>query len=462
MHDVIRWCRLQCRGGQGVLLLVIVVAAVLHLLLGNFSPRVVPDTSSYLRVETWEQVLGGQRTPFYGWLVLALEPLVADYRALPWLQYFSLAAAMLLLYRAALRYGLSTSAALALTLPLPFGNAALLFMNYIHPEILAISLLMMALACALVVAGGRAHWGWYLGLGGALGLSYLMKPGFLLFIALVPALVLVLGLHARAGTWQTVLQRAVVVGLIAVLPFMIYSSVRYVAVDHFHVVSFGGNAGLGLSGQIMNEGTLEQLPEEFHEPVRRLLERRERLEDEKIVLPLPISSTHGEALYWSAVLGYFDIFARNYDHIRRALYRELREEGQSWVEADARAQEFNRAVKTAEPLNYALYVVGASTRFMGLLVTANATFVPALVLLMLVVVVRRLQGWRGFDAESAGRAMVYNGVPILLITTAYVLASYIPSVAVTFPARRYVDTAGILMAALPLYLAWVLWAARER
>jgi hypothetical protein len=460
MRDFIRLCRQQRHRGLFVLLLVILVAAVLHLLLGNFSARLVPDSSGYLRVESWDQILEGKRTPFYGWLVMSLEPLIADYRALPWIQFFSLAAAMLLLYHAALRYGLSTPAALALTLPLPFGNAALLFMNYVHPEILAISLLLVALACALILASDRTHWGWYLTFAGALGLSYLMKPGFLLFIALLPTLVVFLGLHARSAPWGAIVKRAIVMGAIGVLPFMIYSSGRYVAVDHFHIVAFGGETGTGLTGQIMNEGTIEKLPEEFRQPALRFFDERERLEDEKIMLPLPISSTHGERVYWSAVLGYFDIFARNFDRVRSALFKELWEQGESRVQADRHAQAFSKAVKAAEPSNYALYIIGATTRFVGLLVTANATFVPAIILLMVVLVIRSLQGWQHFDTDKAGRAIVYNGVPILLIILVYVFASYVPSVAISFPARRYVDTAGILMAALPLYLAWVFWSSR--
>lgn len=460
MIDLIRLSGQKCPSGQGVLVLVIITAAIMHLLLGNFAVEVVPDTSTHLNVETWEQVLAGKRTPFYGWLVLALEPLAGEFRYLPWVQYSSLSIAMLLLYRAALRYGLSTSAALSLTAPLPFGNAALLFLNYVHPEILAISLLLMALACSLILASNRAHWGWYLGFAGALGLSYLLKPGFLLFIVLLPALVILLGFHARSATRVTIAQRAIVLILIGVLPFMIYSTFRYAAVDHFHIVAFGGETGTGLTGQIMNKDTIEKLPKEFHDPAHRFINERKRLENEKIILPIPISSSYGERVYWSAVLGYFDIFAANFDPVRHALFRELWEEGQSRVQADANAQAFNKAVKAAEPGNYALYIIGASIRFIGLLVTANSTFVSALILLVAVLTVRSLQGWRGFDSGSAGRAIVYNGVPITLIILVYVFASYLPSVAVAFPARRYVDTAGILMAALPLYLTWVFWSAR--
>lgn len=457
-----RWCCVQCRGGQGLLLVVIVVAAVMHLLLGNFYPRMVPDTSGYLNVETWEQIFSGTRTPFYGWLALVLESLTGDFRTLPWLQYFSLSSAMLLLYHGALRYGLSVSAALALALPLPFSNAALLFMNWIHPEILAISFLLMALACSLVIASSPDHIGWYLGFTGALGLSYLLKPGFLLFIALLPPLVMLLGFHASSGTWKAIVKRAVIVCLIGALPFMVYSSARYAAVDHFHIVAFGGQTGTGLTGQIMNVGTIEKLPEEFHDSARRFFNERERLEDKKIIIPLPINSTQGEPVYWSAVLGYFDIFARNFDHVRRALFHELWEEGLSRVEADERARAFNKAVKAAEPVNYFLYIIGASIRFIGLLIAANATFVAALLFLIAVLTTRSLRGWRGLDSDRAGRAIIHNGVPILLIMLTYVIASYLPSVAIAFPARRYVDTAGILMASLPLYLAWVFWGARVR
>ena len=461
MRDFVRRAYQQRRNGQVALLLSAILGAIVHGVLGNFSPRIVADTAGYLRIETWERVFGEQRTPFYGWLVNFMEAFAPGYIFLPWLQYLVLLLAMLLLYRGALRYGLSVPAALALTLPLPFGNATLLFLSYVHPEMLAISMLLIALACALYVSRGQSHWSWYLIGGLALGFSYLLKPGFLLFIVLLPVLVVFLGLHANADDRLVVLQRALIVCLIGLLPFMVYSGVRYAAVGHFHVVSFGGYAGTGLSSQIMDAKTIPRLPTEFQESARAILEERRRKEIEEIILPLPINSTNGERIYWSAVLGYFDIFARNYDHMVSIVFRELREEGMSWVEADNHAQAFNGAVKRAEPINYVLYVVGATTRFMGLLLTTNATFVPAFILLILMVIWRSIYGWSGFDVCSFGNDLIRNGMPLFLIVFIYVVASYVPAVAITFPARRYVDTAGILMASLPLYLTWLLWCSRK-
>jgi hypothetical protein len=203
----------------------------------------------------------------------------------------------------------------------------------------------------------------------------------------------------------------------------------------------------------MNIETQGKISKNFDGVIVNALSERSRLEDQKLILPIPISSTYGKPTYWSAVLGYFDVFASNYDRMVTVLANALGVNDMSNVELNKRASAFNMEVIKAEPLNYALYIVGASTRFFGLLFAANLSFVSFLILFIGVLT------WTILHKNSsrlitylASQKFIFDLSVIFLINFFYVIANFIPAVAMTFPALRYVDTAGIFMAAIPTYI----------
>lgn len=434
------------------------LAFIFHLVIGNLSPRIVPDSAGYLQLGSWNEIAGSARTPFYGWLSLLFEWILPGYVLLPWLSLISIFIAGFLVNGAALYYGMSRRAALAFAVVIPFSNSALLFMGYVHPEILSISCMLIALSGVLRLARGTHNdWLWYLVTSLSLGISYLLKPGFILFVVFFPLLFVLLSFYSGRFSFFRVIKRGVLLFVLAALPFLLYSSARYLEVNDFNLVSFAGVNGLGLSGQILDQETISKLPEQHKAMAERIISGRKIQEKEGVILPIPINSSNGERVYWSAVIGYFDVFARNYDRITD-IGKKDRYDEESWVEFNRRAGYFNRSVIFAEPLNYFLYIFGASTRFVGLLLSANAMFVLSSMLFLSVLMVRLYVDLKNQVPMGRRGGLFFEKdlIPLFLIIFVVVVASYIPSVAVAFPARRYVDTAGILLPALPLYLSFCL------
>jgi hypothetical protein len=119
-------------------------------------------------------------------------------------------------------------------------------------------------------------------------------------------------------------------------------------------------------------------------------------------------------------------------------------------------------VIVAEPVHYAAWVTGATARFVGMATVLNLSFGLAAVSLVLVFLASTMMGRLPVaspapDPTDASR----DWAPLLLVVGAWTLANYLPAVLVTFPARRYVDIAGLLLAS-PLVLGILRVVARSR
>ncbi len=256
---------------------------------------------------------------------------------------------------------------------------------------------------------------------------------------------------------KKLVSKTIIFFTLALIPFITYSSIRYAVVGNFHIVSYSGYTGLGLSGQIMNTETANKVSEEYRSVILSALSERIQLEEKKRILPLPISSTYGEPVYFSAVLGYFDIFAANYDHMISVLGRELGGTDPNFVVLNNRASGFNWEVIKAEPVNYLLYIVGASTRFFGLLIAVNVSFVISIIILSIVLFYKSIYSpAEFFTRKNIPEKFALDMIAIFFINLLYIGANFIPAVALTFPALRYVDISGIFMASIPTYLLAVI------
>lgn len=412
-------------------------------LTGRFAPEVVPDTQSYLVPFAWPQMLSEPRTPFYAFFIAVFGGMQNNFVLLPAMQALVLALATLSLYQAAFTWGVDGKAALALTLPIPFSNAALLFLNTVHPEILAIACVLSALA-AVISFSAKPRLGSAILCGTGLCFGYLLKPAFVFFIPVVPTLYFLLAqLHGSANLSQS-LRLTFVVLCVAVVPFLAYSGLRASQTGDFNIVSFGGVASVGMSGLMLTPATIEKLSREHRELAQTILAERKRLAQSGVMLPIPLNSQN-ERSFVSAALGYFDVLARSYDNIVYDVVVPQRSPEEGWVSFNARLQAFTVEVIKAEPLSYAAWVVGAATRLVGLITIANASFIVAFLLLTGLFFFTVVRGQTG---ES--RAPLRDTYFLLLVVGAYTFANSVPMLLLTFPARRYVDTAGLLLAALPL------------
>ena len=104
------------------------------------------------------------------------------------------------------------------------------------------------------------------------------------------------------------------------------------------------------------------------------------------------------------------------------------------------------------PLRWAAWIAGASARLVGHMIATNATMLLALGALLLAgarSLARRED--RNFACDDLGG--------VLLVAGAWVGAAAPLTVLTTFPAMRYIDSAAILVPAIPLVLTIAMLAA---
>ena len=426
-----------------------------HLMLGNFQPIMVSDSPSYLqfKIGSTNEYFAAIRTPFYGWLADLLNFIQKDYSLLPWLNFISLLIGSYALIISSIQYGLSKEAAYSLGLCLPVSNPAILYVGCIMPEILSISFGILGLSFILIISSKTNLDLKMLFLASLCTcISYLMKPVFALLIPFLSVLYLVLLNIRRTSSVYNLSRNALILLIFLSLPLIVYSSIRLLKVDDFNIVSYSGVNSLGLSGQILDSETVTKLPFTHQKTAKIILKQKNNLEDLDILIRIPLNSTNRERLYSSAVVGYFDIFARNYDHVT-SIFPKLQKDNENWVEFNHRMSQFSKSVIYAEPIKYFLYIFGATIRFFGLLVGANASFVFFSLIFIIFIFVIVFAKKEILISEKEENGLRFPSIILIfIIVSAWILMNMIPSVLIAFPARRYVDNAGILMAALPAYL----------
>ena len=123
----------------------ILLSIIILFFLGKFNARFVPDTGGYIidSYKNFTDLFNNQRAPFFGLFLKFFEFGEKKYFFFPFfsigLYFFSI----IFLYYSQKIYGLSKSTCLSIPLGLIFSNPLLLYSNYIHPEILSISLIII-------------------------------------------------------------------------------------------------------------------------------------------------------------------------------------------------------------------------------------------------------------------------------------------------------------------------------
>jgi hypothetical protein len=212
----------------------------------------------------------------------------------------------------------------------------------------------------------------------------------------------------------------------------------------------------GMAGLMLTPSVVAQLPAEDRELAAQILAARERAEAQGHVAPTPANST-GQRSFPSAAAGYFDIYARTYDSLLQDEIERLERPDESWVEFDRRLGRLSFATIRVVPQDYAAWIVGASARLVGHMLVMNGPFVLACMGLLaaLLRAFRRPASFGSLDrAPDAGLLVLVVGI--------YILAAAPLAVLMTFPASRYIDTAAILLPALPLYATFHLVGARRK
>ncbi len=412
--------------------------------LGLMRPWFTPDSAGWLAPCAGIECLGQPRFPLYRGIFLAIT---LDGRApalLPWAQDLAFLGAGFALARAAGAAGVSTMGALALALAFPASNMLLLWGRAEIPEILARAAVLGALAATLrcigsgggraaALAGGLA--------GGLAALACCLDPAQLPFVVLLPLLAIWLGKPARRAGW---------IAAAGAVPLLLISLLRLATLGDFNIVSFGGYEMSGLAADLLSPATVPRLAADLRPTAMAILTRRKALVAAGAIPPVPRNSTGRRSLL-SEEIGYYDILARHYDALIGGAVRPLRQPGESWVAFNARLQRFSFAVVRAQPLGYAAWIAGALARLVGRMLVFNLPFAMAAMVAFALALVRR---WRPMPAG--------DGRILFAVTAVYTIGSGALACLVGFPAQRYIDGTGLLIAAWPIYAALHLAGVGEK
>ena len=389
---------------------------------------VLPDSAGWLDGCRPHGCWAGPRTPPYGWIAGLLPESL-----LVWAQLLALGLGACALIAGLFCWGASVHAGLAVALTVGLSTITLLWGRALLPEAFAHALLLACFGAVLWAArGGRPG---AIVLAGALAAgAYLMKPGFLTVVPVLPVLLLALG----QGRLRTRFAAAVALLAVSLTPFVLISSVRLARLGDFNVISYGGFQMSGMAALMLDPAVVARLAPAQRPAAQDILTRRTALEAAGTALRLPENSL-GARSFDSTALGYFDLLARTHDYVLFAAVAPTQGADESWVAFNARMQRLAFAVLRAAPDRYAAWVVGASARLVGRMLVAN----PALVLGVLAWLA---VCWRPFAPPGQDlRALSW-------VVGGWLLGVGLPAVVLTFPAGRYADSAGMLLAALPFWV----------
>lgn len=341
--------------------------------------------------------------------------------------------------------------------------AAPLFYTQLFAEFLT-ALLTETLAAGLAIAtAGFLLWlaaepqkrlAWA-GLAALLFSTYQVRPALLFLLALVPLLgVLLFVLRHGWPGWRPLL-RSPFAGLVAValLPFLGWSTLRWAAVGHFGLVSFGGTNLIGITANMLSSEVIRELPPERHDLASTMLRRRREL-------GLPTDGAYS-----------FRLWFRDYNHNvfkaglkgARTLFKESdREERyQVWINREFSA--LSRALIRARPTLYARWVWDGMVYSLRGIAREPPIKLPGLLVLATLpfwVVAWWARRRRGRPPATPPRPPLWSGsLGLASIALGYALAGMLVIVLVEDPVARYRWSAQLFLPSALMLLLADLWAS---
>jgi len=421
-----------------------VAAFLFHYGLGNLNYSVVPDTASYLQSYKNETTnFSGPRVPLYGFFLKILED---RYSIIPYINFLLLMLAAYSIYKAAETFGMSREAGIAMSILIPFSMPAVFYLSYVHPEIPALSFLLMHVARVLILSS-RQRWNIFdvFLLMILAGLSYFLKPSNLMSLMLIPYLIPLFSIIKDDFSYKKIAVRMSTYLIIVSFPFLLYSGARWAHDEGFNLVSYAGYNSVGMSSQLLErEEQTWTFSDTSKDYGKYLLSEKERLITSGVILGVPLNSTDRQRVLHSSLLGYFDIHARDFDQYLSIASRYKKERGLSWSEFDRRMQKFSFEVVSSLPFNYLAYVGGATIRYIGLLIGSNP-------ILLVLGFISFMLSVRGFSTYKCALLCRVDQTVIIAVTLLFVFVNMLPSILISFPAKRYVDVGGIFIHSLFLY-----------
>jgi len=419
----------------------VIFIILIHFFLGNFDYKVVPDTQSYIDATIINDANNSKRTPIFG---LFLKALPSQYQYLPIFHFSFLFASIYFFCKTLNLLGFSSKFNLFVFIVFGLSNISLFYMPYVHPEIIANSLLLFGISIALRYANKeRISFLQILVFGFFELIIILFKPSFILCILLLP-LIYFFSKRAINGfdSNKKIFKNTIILIFSGIVFFVSYSALRYTVHNDFHIVSYGGYNIVGLSATLLEKDTIPKLQPNHQELAERIVEKKEQFfRDKKLV------NYHGMSSVLSSkdsmLIGYFDIAARNYDVLSDIGKLSLQTD--SWVEFNSKMQSFSIDVIFSEPLSYSLYVVGALSRFVGKSLVTNFSFLFFLSIFVIYFILKK-----SITLKTEKENFEYY--ILILIALFFFFINLVPSIIVSFPAQRYIDAGGFGLGLIPSFL----------
>jgi len=248
---------------------------------GGLDPKFERDTRTYIaasKATSVREALSHIRTVGYPLLLRALKQV--DFgRSGP---YARVPAVQLLIYLGAVWLfwvGLSCFLeapwlALAASSPLLWGQP-LALMRSLLPDFLAMAFAIAAMGALFLLAVRPNRWLW-IALATALFASYQLRPAGVFLIAFVPVLAVLLWRLRNRASWVKALRFGAIAAVVAVGPYLGFATLRWVAVGHFGLVSFGGFNAAGMAMLFLDDDLIRELPAEERLLAEQIQRRRAR------------------------------------------------------------------------------------------------------------------------------------------------------------------------------------------
>jgi len=266
------------RGLPGLVLLALLGGVYYSVVVdGKMEVQTRADSKSYLKQSElpWMDQLRAERTVGYPLLLRLTRRMSPQRQVMPHLHYLVFLGGVFALWGGLRKLGVAPWMALAAVAPLPFSELLNKFGAMLITDTLSAGLALLTLAALCrVAARPRRKAAWWL-LCVALAATYQVRPAYLFMILLVPLLGSVLYLRHRSSESGLPVARWLVrIVAVSVLPFVLFSTYRWVAVEQWGLVSFGGYNVVGIAGSLLSEEVVERVDPEYQELARSLLAAR--------------------------------------------------------------------------------------------------------------------------------------------------------------------------------------------
>jgi hypothetical protein len=432
-------------GAEAVALLIVLLEA------GSLFGGISPDTASYFAAAASQTPWGMPRNPLYAYFAGPLGGSATTTGIVALVQVSLHVVAAFVLYGGARLGGVGVLGAFALASAALLSQSGIYHVWQLIPESPASACLLAGFGLTLAASRSAAAFRWLvLPIALLVGISYVLRPTQMPAIVLIPVFYWIFARRNRPENRRDKhTLRAAAMLLALALPFLLQAGIRLRAVGDFNIVSFGGFQMSALAGFMLTPDIIASMPARTQPTAREILIARSEAEANGAVAPTPINSK-GDRSFVSAALGYFDIYARHYDNLLQGKIVFLRRPDEDWVTFNRRLLDFSIATVVAAPLSYAAWVGGATARLTGRAIVTNATMLVSLALFFAALVpafVRRHDLAGGSDVGA-----------VSIVAVCWFACTGAITVLVTFPATRYIDTAAMLLPAIPLTLALALLA----